>query len=737
MKNLLRNKSILYTSLLYLCGLFLFLEWLYPVKDITETSSLTVFIFYAFFCFFISLFQMRWWITFLIKGLGLLFIINNLFFEPGFLNPSWFALFYHEITYNTDVLFSQQWYYITPVFRSILFLILIWLISYLLHYWFVVMNRILLFVLLTFVYLTVMDTFTAYDASLPIVRTFIVSFIALGMANFMKEIDKAAIPFAWAKKTPLWLFPLLGMVVFSTIIGFAGPKLDAMWPDPVPFIQSATGTGGSDGPVQKVGYGEDDSRLGGSFEQDDTPVFQAEVDEAHYWRIETKDIYTGKGWELHADPDYQNQKDGLIELNTFSKDVETERHEAQLDFQGNTSIEKLVYPYGVYQAAAADASYFLDDHSGAIQTKVNDKVTDLDEYSIAYDLPSFSIDKLQETTEENLSDYEAFYTQTPKSLPDRVKKLAADITSSSDNRYDQARAIERYFGQNGFEYQTEDIPVPGRQEDYVDQFLFDSKVGYCDNFSTSMVVMLRTLDIPARWAKGFTSGQKIAGASGEQDQDADVYEVTNANAHSWVEVYFPEEGWVPFEPTQGFSNLSDFHTGTEENTALEDQNDITDPDHEEAEEEGEEPETEEEKVPEEEPEKAASEDSADTFTFQLWHGLVGIVLVAVICLIIYKTRFRWQTGIMAWKLKRQQNATTYQEAYHHLLKVLEHYAGFTKETDQTLSEFAKRIDIFYHTDEMGQLTNHFERMLYSNKTNETEMDHVTKLWKDLIKRVMG
>src|SRR5690625_7425419 len=74
-----------------------------------------------------------------------------------------------------------------------------------------------------------------------------------------------------------------------------------------------------------------------------------------------------------------------------------------------------------------------------------------------------------------------------------------------------------------------------------------------------MVVMLRSIDIPARWAKGFTSGEKIATDINEADSlGCVVYEVTISHAHSFVEVYFPEVGWVPFEPTQGFDNLADF-----------------------------------------------------------------------------------------------------------------------------------------------------------------------------------
>src|SRR5690625_4460312 len=79
-----------------------------------------------------------------------------------------------------------------------------------------------------------------------------------------------------------------------------------------------------------------------------------------------------------------------------------------------------------------------------------------------------------------------------------------------------------------------------------------------------MVVMLRTLDMPARWVKGFSSGEKVDEVTIDGDIE-NVYEVTNANAHSWVEVYFPEYGWVPFEPTKGFSNPTQFYTDEDVN----------------------------------------------------------------------------------------------------------------------------------------------------------------------------
>ena len=64
-----------------------------------------------------------------------------------------------------------------------------------------------------------------------------------------------------------------------------------------------------------------------------------------------------------------------------------------------------------------------------------------------------------------------------------------------------------------------------------------------------MVVMLRSVGVPARWVKGFAPG--TAGTS--DDDGLQEVMVRNQDAHSWVEVYFPSMGWVPFEPTPGFS----------------------------------------------------------------------------------------------------------------------------------------------------------------------------------------
>src|SRR5690606_27158665 len=73
-------------------------------------------------------------------------------------------------------------------------------------------------------------------------------------------------------------------------------------------------------------------------------------------------------------------------------------------------------------------------------------------------------------------------------------------------------------------------------------------------------VMARTLGIPARWVKGFAPGSYIMDVPGLLPEEllldptgAGTYTVRNADAHSWVEVYFQGFGWIPFEPTANFS----------------------------------------------------------------------------------------------------------------------------------------------------------------------------------------
>jgi hypothetical protein len=132
------------------------------------------------------------------------------------------------------------------------------------------------------------------------------------------------------------------------------------------------------------------------------------------------------------------------------------------------------------------------------------------------------------------------YLALPDGIPQRVLSLARDLTATGLTPYDRARAIEVYLRDIPY---TLNVPVPPMGRDVVDYFLFDLRKGYCDYYATAMVVLARAAGIPARYVAGY--------ASGRYDSYDARYVVTEADAHAWVEVYFPDYGWVEFEPTSG------------------------------------------------------------------------------------------------------------------------------------------------------------------------------------------
>ena len=125
----------------------------------------------------------------------------------------------------------------------------------------------------------------------------------------------------------------------------------------------------------------------------------------------------------------------------------------------------------------------------------------------------------------------------------QIAELAQSIVASAraTTPYDQAKAIESWFIEKGrftYDLKAPKAPAGVRPLDY---FLFDSKRGLCQDFSTAMNVMLRMLGIPSRQMSGFSVGVL--------DDKTRQHLVNAIEAHSWVEVFFPGYGWIPFEPT--------------------------------------------------------------------------------------------------------------------------------------------------------------------------------------------
>ncbi|MCL4859828.1 MAG: transglutaminase-like domain-containing protein [Caldilineaceae bacterium] len=144
-----------------------------------------------------------------------------------------------------------------------------------------------------------------------------------------------------------------------------------------------------------------------------------------------------------------------------------------------------------------------------------------------------------------LPDGYEMHLELPDTITDRTRQLAAELTADAEGPYAQAQAIERYLRQ--YEYDLTVSEPPRTVTDVADHFLFELQRGYCDYYTTAFVVLARLNGLPTRFATGY--------AVGHWDPMDGSWIVTEAEAHSWPEVYLPEYGWIAFEPTAGRAEL--------------------------------------------------------------------------------------------------------------------------------------------------------------------------------------
>ena len=148
-------------------------------------------------------------------------------------------------------------------------------------------------------------------------------------------------------------------------------------------------------------------------------------------------------------------------------------------------------------------------------------------------------DDLREASTEYGSFVTDHYLQLPPAFPEEVRALAERVTQGQDNPLDKALAIESYLRGPDFTY-SQDIDAPPAGSDGVEWFLLETKTGYSDYYASSMAVMLRSVGVPARMAAGYAPG--VLNEAGQRV-------IRDSDSHGWVQAYFPDYGWIDFEPT--------------------------------------------------------------------------------------------------------------------------------------------------------------------------------------------
>ncbi len=377
---------------------------------------------------------------------------------------------------------------------------------------------------------------------------------------------------------------IIGVVL---VMGIIMPRVPVLLEDPYTILMEAQGhkvaSAGGDGGVlitssgssgskgsSLSGYSRDDKEIGGGFQFDYSPVMTITTSQRSYWRGETKAVYTGKGWGdvkggTPFEPYQPSNETSLPLLPERPKGVETREVVQTVNIQRKDKIPVLFAagPATKISELTSDAKPTLQWNPEEWEVKLN-KPARVESYTVVSQVAVVDEAKLRglpsasQDGELNVDPY----LQLPNSLPGRVRDLAEAQTAAFTNDYDKAKALETYLRET---YPYTNTPDVSKQQskDIVDAFLFEIKEGYCDYFSTTFVVMARSIGLPARWVKGYSSGydpsdleRRRAGGFDFENIDpngAGTYTVRNADAHSWAEVYFEGYGWIPFEPTGGFS----------------------------------------------------------------------------------------------------------------------------------------------------------------------------------------
>jgi transglutaminase-like putative cysteine protease len=335
---------------------------------------------------------------------------------------------------------------------------------------------------------------------------------------------------AWLAPVELSQSPLRTALARATQRGALGEEFNRLFPS---LRYPARGGG--------TAFGTE-MALGGSISLGTQPVFDAEVSgvpegfEPRYWRLAVFDTYTGSGWRrtvdsvLTTDGDWQRIAAPVAATTPVTQTITLLRNHV-------TQLAALPQPLEFSLRVAVELSG-VPQSPDVLTIDSVDSLGVGDAYATVSRMSSADKGSLRGALTDDPAWLSERYTQLTAGVPDRVVELAIDVTRDRESRFEKADAIEDYL--RTYEY-SDAIPTPPVDRDLVDWFLFDAKRGYCDYYASAFVVMARSIGIPSRMAAGYATGQMQA--------ESGVYRQTEADAHTWPEVYFPEFGWIEFEPT--------------------------------------------------------------------------------------------------------------------------------------------------------------------------------------------
>lgn len=279
--------------------------------------------------------------------------------------------------------------------------------------------------------------------------------------------------------------------------------------------------------------------LGGPRELGENPILDVRARGGRYWQAMTYDRYTGDDWRnsdaerLYLEPGQSARATDWLMRREMTQTV-------RIYFQNSSQLFAAPEPVRVPElrtrvnvstedgAAMSPSAFYAREALDPGAT-----------YRIVSSISRADPDSLRAAGQDYPDWATRRYLQLPDTVTERTRALAQEITVGHENAFDKAQAIEQYLRQNL--YYDLSVPAPPEGQDFVDFVLFDLEGGYCDYYASSFVVLARSVGIPARFVAGY--------AQDEYDAEVQAYRVRAKNGHSWPEVFFPQYGWIQFEPT--------------------------------------------------------------------------------------------------------------------------------------------------------------------------------------------
>ena len=289
------------------------------------------------------------------------------------------------------------------------------------------------------------------------------------------------------------------------------------------FRYVAARAAGAAGPLTRAandpGAPRLDLRLRGALSND--AVFAVSVTAPSYWQGEIFDTFDGTNWTA-----------------TSGTPVPTTSVEpTRTDIVHVLSARALDVVFAPGEAVAYDGPGRVAADADGTSRLTGASIAPPWTYEVTSQTASASAATLRSASGSDPADLK--WTAVEPGLPSRVRTLAQQLTAAATTRFDAVSAVDDYL--RGHETYDLNSPVPAAGADAVDDFVFVSHSGFCEQFATAAVVMLRSIDIPARLVTGYSHGDLTA-AAGERV-------MRGVDAHAWIQVWYPGVGWIAHDPT--------------------------------------------------------------------------------------------------------------------------------------------------------------------------------------------